>query len=136
MKLVVDASFAFLWLGGDAGAPAVAEFDHRYRAGQLELHAPELFVAETANVLWKAVRRGLRTLDESVAIFESLQDLRISLHTHRDLAAPALDLAMRRGIPAGDAMYVALALRDSTPLFTADARLARAVEDILEVITA
>lgn len=136
MKLVLDTSFAMLWMSGGRKERAVAEFDARYHAGQIEMHAPESFVAETANVLWKQVRRRARTLEESVAIFENLRDLPIHLHRHRDLAVTGFDLALRRGISAYDAFYVALALREVLPLFTADKKLAAAVEDLLEVVTA
>jgi predicted nucleic acid-binding protein len=136
VKLVIDAGFAMLWLSRERGEKAVAEFDVRYRAGQVELHAPELFVIETANVLWKYVRRQTRTVEESVVMFENLRDVPIQLHRHRDLAVHAFDLALRRGISAYDASYVALAVREVLPLFTADRKLAAAVEDLVEVVTA
>ena len=136
MKLVVDASFAMLWLSRERDAPTVTEFDARYHAGQMELHAPELFVVETANVLWKHVRRRTRTVEESVAIFENLRDLPIQFHRHGDLIVHAFDLSLRRRISPYDASYVALAVREVLPLFTADARFAAAVEDLVEVVTA
>jgi predicted nucleic acid-binding protein len=136
VKLVIDASFAMAWLGREREGPALAEFEARYHAGQMDLHAPELFVIETTNALWKAVRRQTRTVEESVVMFENLRDVPIQLHRHRDLAVPAFDLALRRGISAYEASYVALAVREVLPLFTADRKLAAAVEDLLEVVTA
>ena len=136
MKIVVDASFAMAWLARETTAPAIDEFAARLGAGAMELHAPELFFAESANVLWKSVRRGRRTLDEGVAMFANLSEMPITLHPHRDLVGPALDLAMRRGISAYDAFYVALAVRDALPLFTADRKLAHAVADLVEVVAA
>jgi len=137
VKLVLDASFAMAWIARERRASAaVAEFSDRFLAGTLELHAPELFVAETASALWKSVRRGLRTLDEGMEMFANLADAAIELHRHRDLAVAALDLALRRGISAYDSFYVALAVREVFPLFTADRKLAAAVEDLIEVITA
>ena len=136
MRLVIDASFAILWVTRERDERAVAEFDSRYHAGQLELHAPELFAIETASALWKHVRRGKRTVEESVTMFENLRDVPIKLHRHRDLAVHAFDLALRRGISPYDASYVALAVRELLPLFTADRRLAGAVDDLLEVVTA
>jgi predicted nucleic acid-binding protein len=135
VKLVLDAGFAMLWLGGERDSAAVAQFEARYHSGFIEMHAPELFVAESANVLWNSVRRGTRTLDDSVTMFRNLTDLKIELHRHRDLAGPALDLAMRRGISAYDAFYVALAMREALPLFTADHKLAAATGDLIEVVT-
>lgn len=136
MKLVVDASFAVLWLGGDAGSPAVVEFDARYHAGSLQMHAPEIFLAQAANAVWESVEQGRRTIEEGVQIFENVKDVGVELHRHRDLATSALDISLRRGIPAYGAFYVALALRDLMPLFTADRKLASAVEDLVEVIAA
>ena len=136
MKLVLDAGFAVLWVTHERGERAVAELDARFHAGQLELHAPELFAIETAHALFRQVRRGKRSVEESVTMFENLRDLPIRLHRHRDLAIPAFDLSLRRGISVYDAVYVALALRDVLPLFTADKRLAASVADLLEVVTA
>lgn len=136
MRLVLDASFAVLWVTRERTGTAVAEFDTRYHAGQMELHAPELFVIETASALWKHVRRGLRTVEESVTMFENLRDVPVRLHRHRDLAVQAFDLALRRGISPYDASYVALAIREVLPLFTADRRLAASVEDLIDVVTA
>jgi predicted nucleic acid-binding protein len=136
VKLALDAGFAMAWLVRESASRAVDEFDTRLSAGTLELHAPELFLADAANVLWKTVRRGFRTLDEGVSMFANLSEMPITLHSHRGLVASALDLSMRRGIPAYDALYVALAVRDGLPLFTADARLGRAVSDLVEVVTA
>lgn len=136
MKIVLDASFAVAWLTRERTGPAVEDFEARVHAGQAELHAPELFLLETGNALWKTVRRGLRTLEESVQMFESVRELPIRLHRHRDLALDAFDLAVRRGISVYDASYVALAVRELLPLFTTDKRLASAVEDLVDVITA
>lgn len=136
MKVVIDASFAMAWLGRAGEGKALAEFEVRYHAGQVEMHAPELFVIETASVLLKGVRRRTRTVEESVTMFESLQELPIHLHRHKELAVHAFDLSLRRGLSAYDASYVALAVREVLPLFTADPRLAAAAEDLIEVITA
>jgi predicted nucleic acid-binding protein len=137
VKLVLDASFAVAWVASEVEDSAVIrEFSDRLSAGTAQPHAPELFVAEAANALWKSVRRGLRTLEDGVEMFGNIMEAPIELHRHRDLATAALDLALRRGISVYDALYVALALREVLPLFTADKRLAGAVEDLLEVVTA
>ena len=136
MKLVIDASFAMLWLSREREEKSVQEFDARFHAGQIEMHAPELFLLEATNVLTKHVRRGTRTLEETVAMFENLRELPIHLHGHRNLFVEAFDLAIRRRISPYDASYVALAVREVLPLFTADKRLGAAVEDLVEVITA
>jgi predicted nucleic acid-binding protein len=136
VKIVIDASFAMLWLGKEQESKTVAEFDGRVRAGSIEMHAPELFLPEASNAVWKSVRRGRRTLDEGVQMFETVLQMPIQLHRHRDLTTAAFDLALRREITVYDSLYVALALKEVLPLFTADRRLASATEDLLEVVTA
>lgn len=137
MKLVLDASFAIAWAAGELEqSPAVNEFADRVVAGTVQMHAPELFVAETGNAIWKHIRRGLRTLDDGMEMFRSVMEMPIELHRHRDLMTTAMDLALRRGVSVYDALYVAVALKQLLPLFTADRRLAAAAEDLLEVVTA
>lgn len=137
MKFVLDASFAVAWAAREAeDSPAVREFNERLAAGTAQPQAPELFLAETANALWKTVRRGVRTIDDCMEMFGNIADAPIELHGHRDLTLPALDVALRRGISVYDALYVALAVREVLPLFTADKRLAAAVDDLLDVVTA
>lgn len=137
MKLVLDASFAIAWLTRERDeSPVIREFAERHVAGTAEMHAPELFVAEVANGIWKSVRRGSRTLEEGVAMFENAMEIPLRLHRHRDLATGALDIALRRGLTVYESLYVALAVREVLPLFTADKRLATAVDDLLDVVTA
>jgi predicted nucleic acid-binding protein len=136
VKLVLDASFALAWLAREPAGPVLAEFEARVHAGQAELHAPELFLLETGNALWKSIRRQMRTVEEGVAMFESIRELPIRLHRHRDLALESLDLALRRGISVYDASYVAVAVREVLPLFTIDKRLAAAVDDLIDVVSA
>jgi predicted nucleic acid-binding protein len=133
MKLVVDASFAIAWISG-VPSGVLDEFTDRFAAGTLEMHAPESFVAETSDAIWQLVRDGKRTLDESVELFANLRDAGIELHRLRDLAAPALDLSMRRGIPPHASLYAALAIREGLPLFTADPALEKTA-DIIEVLS-
>jgi predicted nucleic acid-binding protein len=136
VKIVLDASFAMLWLGKERESKSVSEFDSRVRVGSVELHAPELFLPEISNAVWKSVRRARRTLDEGVQMFEVAMQLPVQLHRHRDLTTAAFDLALRRGLTVYDSLYVALALKDVLPLFTADRKLASSVEDLVEVIAA
>jgi predicted nucleic acid-binding protein len=89
--------------------------------------APRLFDVECAGALVKAVRR--RRLDEARAL-DDLLDL-LDLPVER-LHSPAyvysgLGLALKYGISAYDAVYVALAAEERLPLVTADARLVRAL---------
>jgi predicted nucleic acid-binding protein len=85
--------------------------------------APRLFVAETANALWKYVRAGHLIEGEAV------EALRAALHlvTHpiddTDIAVEALSTAARYHHPVYDAMYATLARRLGGAVATRDRRL-------------
>ena len=81
-------------------------------------------LAEVANVLWHKVRSKVVGRDEAVAVVPRLRQLIDPLVPLHELAAQALDLALRREHPAYDCFYVALAMREAVPLLTADRRLA------------
>lgn len=117
--LVVDASVAVKWLLIEEGRPAAMAL----LAGGQPLIAPELVIAEAANVLWKVARRGAdpAAMREGMRRLPSLFDRLVPM---RGLEAAALDLAIAHGHAAYDCFYVALALREGAPLLTADARLA------------
>jgi predicted nucleic acid-binding protein len=93
------------------------------------LLVPDLFFIECANILWKKVRKG--EYDQAAAL-EDIADLR-TLHLSStptvDLMDSALQMALRFGITAYDACYVALAERNNIPMLTADKRLASALKD-------
>jgi len=119
--VVLDASAALELLLRTARAPAV---EARLFAPGVTAHAPHLIDVEILQVLRRCVRG--RTIAEARAT-EALDDWR-ALRVRRHAHAPFLDAAwaMREGLTAYDAVYVALAEALDAPLVTADARIARA----------
>ncbi len=117
--LVVDASVAVKWLLIEEGRPAAMAL----LAGSQPLVAPDLVLAEAANVLWKVARRGAdpAAMRDGLRRLPALFDRLLPL---RGLEAAALELALAHGHPAYDCFYLALARREGAPLVTADARLA------------
>lgn len=116
MRIVVDASVALKWVLDEAGSEA---------AGALlaeDLIAPELWLLEAANALW---RRGQRGELSSDAVRERLAVLRqapiSSTRIEEDLVVAA-DLAIRLRHPVYDCLYLALAIRERTWVVTADRR--------------
>ena len=89
------------------------------------LGAPELFFVECANVLWKYVRRMGYSAGQARTDLEQLLDLPLAVTPTADLALEALDLALKHDITVYDASYLALALRESATLVTADEKLVR-----------
>lgn len=58
---VIDASVAAKWLlpaSGETLTQEAAELLKRYAGGEVRFVVPDLFWAELANVLWKAVGQG------------------------------------------------------------------------------
>jgi predicted nucleic acid-binding protein len=124
---VLDSSAALALTLDEPGAAAVARLIASQVSRRARLVAPRLFDVECAGALVKAVRR--RRLDE-VRALDDLLDL-LDLPVER-LHSPAyvysgLGLALKYGISAYDAVYVALAAEERLPLVTADARLVRAL---------
>jgi predicted nucleic acid-binding protein len=82
--------------------------------------APDLLVAECANILWKKTRRNELTLQEALLAARLLQRADIELAPMRALLATA---AADAGSPAYDCVYLALAESLPCDLVTADQRL-------------
>ena len=119
--LVIDASVAIKWVVEESGTKeALSLLRHR-------LYAPDLLVAECANILWKKVRRRELTPTEAEFAARLLQRADIELAPMRALLEPATRLAIALDHPAYDCTYVALAVGMSCDLVTADQRLSAKV---------
>jgi len=115
---VVDASVAIKWVIDEKDSrEALALFRHR-------LYAPELLIAECANVLWKKARRSELTFNEASLCARLLQSADVELSPMRPLLESATRLALLLDHPAYDCIYLALAASLSCDLVTADVRLA------------
>jgi predicted nucleic acid-binding protein len=115
--LVVDASVAIKWVIEEPGTREALSL-RRHR-----LFAPDLLVAECANILWKKTRRNELTLQEALLAARLLQRADIELVPMLALLEPATRLAIAMDHPAYDCAYLALAEDLSCDLVTADQRL-------------
>lgn len=95
---------------------------------QSEIHVPDLFYIECANILLKYTRRYKRPLEDSLADLEDLNKLALKSTSTADLIEDALLLANEKNLTAYDACYAVLAQKLEFPLITADAPLAQAVD--------
>ncbi len=96
--------------------------------GEVLLLAPELLLAEVAQVLWKKEQRGHLTPSEAAEVLEAIVALPVNLVTHRELLPSAVELARRQGLTVYDALFLALAERHGAALVTADQALRDASE--------
>jgi predicted nucleic acid-binding protein len=115
--LVIDASVAIKWVIEEPGTREALSL-RRHR-----LFAPDLLVAECANILWKKTRRNELTLQEALLAARLLQRADIELAPMRALLEPATRLAIALDHPAYDCAYLALAEGLCCDLVTADQRL-------------
>jgi len=119
VSLVIDASIAIKWVmpEPDSGAALMLRRER--------LLAPDLLIAECANVLWKKVRRGEVHAAEAVLAARLLERADIHLQPMRTLIEPAERLAIALDHPAYDCFYLALAESIGSDFVTADRDLQR-----------
>ena len=118
---VVDASVIIKWYVPEDNYEAARAM----RTAETALAAPDLLFSETANILWKLVRRGEMTASRAIEIIEEVAAAPFITISNQSLAQDALDLAIATGLTLYDASYVALALRIDKILITADEKLVR-----------
>lgn len=121
--LVIDAAVAIKWVVDEPGTEQALELRRQAR-----LVAPDLLVAECANVLWKKVRRGELLRDEALLAARLLQAADIELLPTRSLLEAATRIAIDLQHPAYDCVYLALAVERDCQLVTADQRLLRLLD--------
>lgn len=126
-QYVLDASVAIkFFLEEEFSNEVDAIFARAFLSASPEIafHVPDLFFAECANILWKAVRRGEHDARQARADVDDLQRMAIASTSMTLLIGKAIEIACVYGTTAYDACYVALAERLNVPLLTADVKLA------------
>ncbi len=113
--LVIDASIALKWVIDEPGTTEALALRDKDR-----LAAPELMVAECANVLWKKVQRRELSPREAVVAARLLEGAEIELLPMRSLLEAATRLAIDLDHAAYDCLYLALAIDNDCRFVTAD----------------
>ena len=93
-----------------------------------EIHVPDLYYIECANILLKYTRRFNRPLEDTLADIRDLNKLDLKVTSTAELIDGAVELANERKLTAYDACYAVLAKKLELPLITADAPMADAVD--------
>jgi predicted nucleic acid-binding protein len=118
---VIDASVAIKWVVDEQGTTEALSL-RRHR-----LLAPDLLVAECANILWTKVRRRELSQDEAMLAARLLARADIEFEPMRPLLEAATRLAIALDHPAYDCAYLALAETRGCDFVTADETLRRKV---------
>jgi predicted nucleic acid-binding protein len=119
-SLVIDASIAIKWVIEEEGTPQALTLRRNAK-----LLAPELLVAECANILWKKAGRNELSREEALLAARLLQTAAIELVPTRSLLAAATRIAIELDHPAYDCLYLALAIENDCRFVTADERFLR-----------
>ena len=113
--LVIDASIAVKWVVEEHGTPEALTLRQKAK-----LIAPELLVAECANILWKKVKREELLKQEALLAARLLQGAEIELLPTRSLFEAATRMSIEIDHPAYDCLYLALAVEKECLFVTAD----------------
>ena len=124
MKLTVDASVVVKWYVPED----LAENARLLRAHRLELHAPDLLLAEFVNVFWKKHRR-----QEIPDVSQHLDEIRrlphdITLRPLSSLIGRAGQISLEFDHPVVDCLYLACAEETGSPFVTADQKVANKLD--------
>ena len=109
--LVIDASIAVKWVVEEDGTTDALALRQKAK-----LIAPELLVAECANILWKKVQRNELMHDEALLAARLLQGAEIELLPMRSLLESATQISIEIDHPAYDCLYLALAVEKNASL--------------------
>ena len=129
LRCVLDASVGIkLFVEEEFSDKVQTLFSKLAEDPQAEIHVPDLFYIECANILLKYTRRYKCPIEDSLADLEDLNKLALKSTSTADLIEDALLLANEKNLTAYDACYAVLAQKLEFPLITADAPLAKAVD--------
>jgi predicted nucleic acid-binding protein len=123
MKYVIDSSVAFKWVVAEVDSDKACRLREAYRNGIDDLHAVDIFVAEVANALLMAERRG-RISDHTVLLADVLTTFPL-LQPSITLLPKLSAIVRMANVTVYDALYVALAEQQQCELVTADDKLIR-----------
>ncbi len=124
----MDANLVIHLVAGVA-SDTVRDLWARWRDEYLAFAAPTLLPYEVTNALHLYRRTGVLSEAAAREAQQTALDLPIELHGDAGLHRAALAVALRFALPAAyDAHYLALAERLGLDFWTADQRLARAVQ--------
>jgi predicted nucleic acid-binding protein len=116
--LVVDASIVVKWVVEEDSTPEALVLRQKAR-----LIAPDLLVAECANILWKKVQKGELLKAEAIVAARLLHGAELELLPMWSLFEATTRMSIEIDHPAYDCVYLVLALQRKCQFVTADERL-------------
>ena len=123
---MIDANVAVALALIEPDTTDAVALQDRAAAGEVSLHAPDTWLAEAANAVWKhSALRGTLSPKRAHEAVRRLSSAAVATTPTATLAERALTLALERRATVYDTLYLALAAALDAPLATRDATLAR-----------
>jgi predicted nucleic acid-binding protein len=126
VNAVVDASVAMKWYVTENDSAKAVDL----LTAPIQRHAPDLLHIETANILWKKVRRQEIGVQAALSTIAAIQVAPMTIHPSAAYVDLALQLACRTDRTAYDCLYVVLAIALNCPFVTADDKLVNAIKAV------
>ena len=126
---VIDASALIRLFVPEGPIPdGLEEFLRGVERGRNRAIAPELLLAESANVLNKKRKLGELSEQESIDLLSDVLSMPIRYFPHRPLIPQAFDLAKERSLTVYDALYLVLAVEHGAVMFSSDEEMKTIVD--------
>jgi predicted nucleic acid-binding protein len=126
MNIVIDASAA---VGLVLAVPGTETFVPLLEEATL-VTAPDLYIAEVGNALWKYRKADLLPMEQCELLLEQALSLPDRIESSAMFYQEAFALACRHLQPLYDALYLILARRANATILTMDRRLAILAEKL------
>jgi predicted nucleic acid-binding protein len=117
--LVIDANVGLKWFIEEPRSPAARKILDKGAS----FIAPDIFIPEICNVVWKKVKNQEITAEQGQAIVSNVPMILDHIVPSSEVAKRAFALAVQFNHPVYDCLYLALAERESISLVTDDAKL-------------
>jgi predicted nucleic acid-binding protein len=124
---VIDAGIAVKWFLIEPHSDKARQPLQQFQQRVIELTAPDLLIAEAANVFWQRAARQDLTAQEATDNLNDLLAINLPLVPLTSLAARALALAQTHSRSVYDSLYLALAIEQGCEFVTSDERLFNAI---------
>ena len=122
-KTVIDASVIVKWFVDEEGTEKALKLRADHIDGRILIAVPELLFLEVLNAL-RYKGATIRKLNEAN---DALWDIQLQVEkTNKFILEKANELAMKHNLSLYDAIYLAFAIVNGSPLITADKQLAKA----------
>jgi predicted nucleic acid-binding protein len=123
MKYIIDSCVAVKWAIAESDTDKALRVRDDFRAGLVELVAPDVFPVEFVHAVTRAERQGRVLPEEGGELVADLLRALPQLYDSLPLLPRAYELSSQARIGVYDCLYVALAEREQCELLTADQRL-------------